>query len=780
MPKKMHLKLRTSYFTKSHALGLTVFVFLAILSESPLGYFAENMIAQQTTFKIRSILQMEPTFDSQIKVISFDDKTLDFVGAEDLSLDAWGKLLGEISAAKPRLILVNKHFGLVKDQSPPTTLAGLNTLLETRTIAGSYLDSRILQSGNALNLDRDEYNLAKMMNQSGYGVQAINRISWMPLTSGTLIGPDKRLAADFKYIGHIQTEDFGYIQPFVRINQKLAVPHLSLFAGSKVSISPKKLLINGKEVYLNKNNFIVPNTLSTKTISLRSTSLQSFIKDPAIPSRTPNNFIKQGDIVIILPKMYQTNSDGVDASLQRQQAGYVIVSMVNSILQKNWLRPINLGLPLLAFACIFGYFLATTCRKDKFKVSMLGSLAAIFIFSISTFCLLGWMIPWLFPTVGTALCGTLIFARRSAINSRQLALLKNSLHGRIPPEKIESLCEHPHLLQSTPVSKITTVMFVNIVDFSQLAEGQAPEKSFAVLSELFTLVRNVVLARGGIVDRTIGDSMLVYFGYSPDGKHRALEHADDALTCAFKIREMVLALNEIKSAKGEAIYPIRIGINTSSVYVGNIGDEGHLDFAVIGHGVNIAKRLESACGDYCITLGASTFDLLVHRQELSASVVKRFVPSPGDEAMLEIYECDPFIDSQTTAGDVAGAHRKSQSGNLTDERWPVPDDIQIMFASGYGPAHLVDFSRSGFAVTLEKCLGAGVLLDFSLIFDQSNFTYSNEFTIKIQGEVRWARPAQGGFLHGILIKNLSPEERDQLFNHFKTRVEVASDLIFDN
>jgi hypothetical protein len=58
-----------------------------------------------------------------------------------------------------------------------------------------------------------------------------------------------------------------------------------------------------------------------------------------------------------------------------------------------------------------------------------------------------------------------------------------------------------------------------------------------------------------------------------------------------------------------------------------------------------------------------------------------------------------------------------------------------MFASGYGPARLENFSLScfavtgfavtgfavtGFAVTLDRLSGAGVILEFSHIFDHIN------------------------------------------------------------
>ncbi len=40
---------------------------------------------------------------------------------------------------------------------------------------------------------------------------------------------------------------------------------------------------------------------------------------------------------------------------------------------------------------------------------------------------------------------------------------------------------------------------------------------------------------------------------------------------------------------------IRIGIASGSMFLGNIGGEGHIEYTAIGPSVNLAARLESAC-----------------------------------------------------------------------------------------------------------------------------------------------------------------------------------------
>src|SRR5690606_24022865 len=107
------------------------------------------------------------------------------------------------------------------------------------------------------------------------------------------------------------------------------------------------------------------------------------------------------------------------------------------------------------------------------------------------------------------------------------------------------------------------------------------------LKDLMDRLRKEIHAFDGVVDRVLGDGLLAFFGYHYDGRKAYDNHASQALACAVSIqRNNVQAC--LDAPEDTPIFPLRIGINTDSVYFGNLGDSSGIDVTLIGSGVNLA------------------------------------------------------------------------------------------------------------------------------------------------------------------------------------------------
>jgi adenylate cyclase len=139
-----------------------------------------------------------------------------------------------------------------------------------------------------------------------------------------------------------------------------------------------------------------------------------------------------------------------------------------------------------------------------------------------------------------------------------------------------------------------TVLFSDIRGFTTITEQLGPQGTVALLNEYFTLMVDCIQREEGMLDKFIGDAIMAGFGVP-------VAHEDDpdrAVRTAIAMMGELQRWNTHRAAEGKAPVDIGIGLNTDSVVSGNIGSRKRMDYTMIGDGVNLAARLESACKQY--------------------------------------------------------------------------------------------------------------------------------------------------------------------------------------
>ncbi|KAH3762422.1 Adenylate cyclase 1 [Pelomyxa schiedti] len=136
---------------------------------------------------------------------------------------------------------------------------------------------------------------------------------------------------------------------------------------------------------------------------------------------------------------------------------------------------------------------------------------------------------------------------------------------------------------------ISTVMFLDISNFTNMMEVHGCEMMFSVLEALFEPFSSALATNFAVIDKFIGDAIMAFWNI-PDPS--PVSH--ELLAC--RSAEMILAaldrMNDVFKEKYGITVGLRIGIHSGPVYAGNVGSSTRMNFTVIGDTVNLAARLE--------------------------------------------------------------------------------------------------------------------------------------------------------------------------------------------
>jgi adenylate cyclase len=149
------------------------------------------------------------------------------------------------------------------------------------------------------------------------------------------------------------------------------------------------------------------------------------------------------------------------------------------------------------------------------------------------------------------------------------------------PEIAEHLIEADELLRpGEGESREAAAMFIDLRGFTKLAATLEPKALIALLGEYQHIAVPLVQRHRGSITTYLGDGIMVTFGATrPNATYAA-----DALRCA---EEMLAAC---AAWSGPAV---GIGVEVGTVTCGAIGEEGRLEYAVIGDPVNRAAKLQN-------------------------------------------------------------------------------------------------------------------------------------------------------------------------------------------
>jgi class 3 adenylate cyclase len=153
-----------------------------------------------------------------------------------------------------------------------------------------------------------------------------------------------------------------------------------------------------------------------------------------------------------------------------------------------------------------------------------------------------------------------------------------------------------------------TVLFADIVGFTELSSRVDAASTVNMLNQIFTLLDHLAEKHGLEKIKTIGDAYMVVGGLPEPHPHHAGKVADFALEAQSELSRFIFKQSGHRLG-------VRIGINSGPVVAGVIGIR-KFTFDLWGDTVNRASRMESHGLENKIQLSGSTFELLRDKYEI--------------------------------------------------------------------------------------------------------------------------------------------------------------------
>jgi len=177
---------------------------------------------------------------------------------------------------------------------------------------------------------------------------------------------------------------------------------------------------------------------------------------------------------------------------------------------------------------------------------------------------------------------------------RKAKEVKKAFGSYVSPELVEQIQKNPDKLQLGGEERFISVVFSDIRGFTSLSEMLSAPDLVAMLNKIHDPMTKVVLKNKGMLDKYIGDAMMVLFNTPLDIE----DHADMAVLSSLQIIRKLHEINEMFIEQGLPTIDVGVGVNTGNCVCGNMGSTVRFEYTAIGDSVNLASRLEGLCKAY--------------------------------------------------------------------------------------------------------------------------------------------------------------------------------------
>jgi adenylate cyclase len=209
------------------------------------------------------------------------------------------------------------------------------------------------------------------------------------------------------------------------------------------------------------------------------------------------------------------------------------------------------------------------------------------------------------------------------LEEKQKGRIKGMFGTYVSPQLVERMIASGESPQLGGHEQEITAYFSDIQAFSSFSEILPPARLVELMNEYLTACTDIVQARGGTLDKYIGDAVVAMFGAPialPDHAYRACVASQ---LVHQKLGELRTKWKNENGKWPEIVGKMqsRIGLNSGVAIIGNMGSRTRFNYTMMGDNVNLAARMES---------GAKTWGVYT----MATEATKRQCEEHGDDRIV--------------------------------------------------------------------------------------------------------------------------------------------------
>lgn len=240
--------------------------------------------------------------------------------------------------------------------------------------------------------------------------------------------------------------------------------------------------------------------------------------------------------------------------------------------------------------------------------------------------------------------------------------IHDAFNQYLSPAMVKDLSSSKDKLKLGGEEKRMSIMLCDIKNFTGISEKTKsnPEELTTMINKILTPLTDIILSHNGTIDKYIGDCIMAFWNAPIDVE----QHEQKAAQAAYDMQKAMPSINQsIKDTLetyGLSEIGIRVGINSGTCIVGNIGSNQRFDYSVLGDTVNLAARLESLGKTYQVDLLVSEYTYKLVDKDSLIELDRVCVKGKNEPVSIYTHVNDPSDSDRAIHQEFMTAYRSNQ------------------------------------------------------------------------------------------------------------------------